>query len=111
MCIPREPILRLNFRKSQISMGIISGEQAGKLLRNGAVWYIVYLVNQPKDKARVEQVPKVKEFLDVFPQKLDTLPPNREVEFVVDLLLGVNPISKTSSQIAPVELQELKVQL
>ena len=48
LCILEEPILKLNFKKSQESLGLISGEHAGKLLRKGAVGYLGYLVNQPK---------------------------------------------------------------
>ena len=53
----------------------------------------------------------VKEFLDVFPEKLDTVPPTREVEFKIDLLLGLAPISRTPYRMAPAELKELKDQL
>ena len=47
----------------------------------------------------------------MFPEKLDVLPPDRDVEFTVDLVPGVAPISKTPYRMAPAELQELKVQL
>ena len=53
----------------------------------------------------------VKEYSDIFPEKLDTAPPNREVEFRVELLSGVGPILKSPYRMAPVELQELKLQL
>ena len=53
----------------------------------------------------------VKEFLDIFPEKLEVLPPDREVEFTVDLIPRVAPISKTPYRMAPAELQELKIQL
>jgi hypothetical protein len=36
----------------------------------------------------------VREFLDVFPEELPGMPPDREVEFVIDLLPGTAPISK-----------------
>ena len=92
-------------------MGLVSGEKARKLLWKGAVGYLAYIVNQPKDKAQLEQVPIVREFLDVCPEELVTLPPEREVEFVVELLPEAAPISKTSYRMAPAELQELKSQL
>ena len=60
-------------------------------------------MNQPSDKSQVEQVPVVKEYTDVFPKKLDTTPPNREVEFGVELLSGVGPISKSPYRMAPIE--------
>ena len=51
------------------------------------------------------------EYLDVFPEKLDSAPPSREVEVRVELILGVSPILKTPYRMAPAELQELKTQL
>ena len=110
-CIPGEPVLNLNFHRILGQLNLISGAQAGKLLRKRAIGYFVYLVNQPSDKSQVEQVPVVKEYTDVFPEKLDIAPPNREVEFGVELLSGVGPISKSPYRMAPIELQELKLQL
>ena len=51
------------------------------------------------------------EFFDVFPDELPGLPPAREVEFAIDLQPGVSPISMAPHRMAPIELQELKVQL
>ncbi|WP_457833268.1 hypothetical protein, partial [Staphylococcus aureus] len=53
----------------------------------------------------------VSEFPDVFPEELLGLPPEREVEFFIDLKLGTKPISKIPYRMAPIELQELKTQL
>jgi hypothetical protein len=36
----------------------------------------------------------VKDFPDVFPEELPEMPPDREVEFVIDILPGTAPISK-----------------
>ena len=68
--IPGETVIRLNFKRTQKTLGIVSGEQTRKLLKKIAVGYIVYLVNQSNDKAQVEQVPMTKKFLDVFPEEL-----------------------------------------
>ena len=51
------------------------------------------------------------EYEDVFPDELLGLPPNRDVDFVIELHLGMLPISMTPHKMAPVELQELKVQI
>ena len=53
----------------------------------------------------------VREFLDVFPEELPGLPPEREVEFTIELLPEVAPISISPYRMAPIELKELKVQL
>nr|XP_027127768.1 uncharacterized protein LOC113743892 [Coffea arabica] len=62
-------------------------------------------------KVKLEDVPVVREFPDVFPEELKTLPPEREVEFKIDLVPGTAPISKTPYRMAPAELKELKIQL
>ena len=46
-----------------------------------------------------------------FPDELSGLPPHRDVDFGVELHPGISPISKTPHRMAPVELQELRVQL
>ena len=51
------------------------------------------------------------EYDDVFPDELPGLPPQRVVEFGIELHHGTSPISMTPHRMAPVELQELRVQL
>ena len=53
----------------------------------------------------------MREFPDVFPEDLLGLPPDREIEFSIDLLPGSSPISKAPYQMALAELRELKAQL
>ena len=55
--------------------------------------------------------PVVEEFLDVFPEDLPGLPPDRVLEFSIDVIPGTAPISKAPYRMAPVELAELKKQL
>ena len=49
--------------------------------------------------------------MDVFQEKLSRLPPHRDVDFDIELHPGTSPISMTPHRMAPVELQELRVQL
>ena len=49
--------------------------------------------------------------MDVFPDELPGLPPHRDVDFGIELHPGITPISMTPHRMAPVELQELRVQL
>jgi hypothetical protein len=53
----------------------------------------------------------VRDFPDVFPEELPGIPPEREVEFVIDLLPGTAPISKRPYRMSVEELKELKKQL
>ena len=59
----------------------------------------------------LEQVLVVCEYPDVFPEELPGIPPDREVEFDIDLLLGTQPISIPPYRMAPAELNELREQL
>ena len=49
------------------------------------------------------------EYVDVFPDELPGLPPQRVVDFDIELRPGISPISMTPHRMAPVELQELRV--
>ena len=59
----------------------------------------------------LESVPVVCEYPDVFPEDLPGIPPDREVEFVIELVPGTAPISRRPYRMAPNELVELKKQL
>ena len=53
----------------------------------------------------------VREYPDVFPDELPGLPPNRDIEFTIELQPGTSPISISPYRMALIELQELKDQL
>jgi hypothetical protein len=58
-----------------------------------------------------ESISVVEEFMDVFPEELPGMPPEREVEFYIDLIPGTTPIAKRPYHMAPTELAELKLQI
>jgi hypothetical protein len=67
-------------------------------------------VNQLNDGANKEdQV--VEEFFDVFPEELLGMPPNRDIEFIIELLPGTAPIAKSPYRMGVDELEELKKQI
>ena len=59
----------------------------------------------------IANIPVVCEFLDMFLDELAGLPPDRDVEFKIELLRGTTPISQRPYRMPPNELAELKVQL
>ena len=59
----------------------------------------------------IEDILVVCEFPDVFTDDLPGLPPDREVEFKIELILGMAPISRRPYRMPPNELAELKIQL
>lgn len=62
-------------------------------------------------KLELMQISIVNEFPNVFPDELPGMPPDRELDFLIDLVLGPAPISKALYRMALVELKELKGQL
>ncbi|XP_050897961.1 uncharacterized protein LOC127104858 [Lathyrus oleraceus] len=72
---------------------------------------LLALTKESSDNLNVTQIPIVCEFPEVFPEDVSTLPPEREVEFSIDLVPGTAPISVSPYRLAPLELTELKNQL
>jgi hypothetical protein len=59
----------------------------------------------------ISDIPVVCEFSDVFPDDLPGLPPDRDVEFAIELIPGTAPISRRPCRMPPNKLAELKVQI
>ena len=63
------------------------------MLRKGCQGYLAYMVETGKEGIVMDQIPIVREFSNVFPDDIVGLPPDREVEFTIDLIPGAEPIS------------------
>jgi hypothetical protein len=64
-----------------------------------------------KETNLIEDIRIVLEFLDVFPEELRVMPPERKVEFAIELIPGTAPISKRAYRVSGPELVELKKQI
>jgi hypothetical protein len=84
---------------------------AQQLLRKGCCSYLAMIRDVNDTPMKLEHVPIVCEYPDVFPEDLPGLPPDREIEFNIDLLPDTQPISIPPYRMAPAELKELKKQL
>ncbi|KAH0710411.1 hypothetical protein KY284_011838 [Solanum tuberosum] len=73
--------------------------------------FILYLKTRNAEVPPIQSVPVVKEFPEVFPDDLPGVPPEREIDFGIDLLPDTRPICIPPYRMAPVELKELKEQL
>ncbi|GKC22512.1 hypothetical protein Tco_1024662, partial [Tanacetum coccineum] len=60
---------------------------------------------------RLEDVPIVRDFLEVFPENLPGIPLARQVEFQIDLVPGAAPVPRAPYRLAPSEMKELSEQL
>jgi hypothetical protein len=59
----------------------------------------------------VKKILVVCEYADVFPDELLRMPPDRDIEFAIELQLGMTPISKRPYRMPPAKLADLKKQL
>ncbi|XXG85952.1 hypothetical protein AAC387_Pa11g0946 [Persea americana] len=89
---------------------LISALKAERLMHSGCEGYIAFISEQ-KPEQKLEHIPVVCEFPDVFPDEVPGLPPAREVDFTIELVPGTAPISKAPYRMAPSELYELKKQI
>ena len=81
------------------------------LLQKGCKGYLAHVVDTRSSEVRLEDVPIVRDFLDVFPDNLSGLPPEREIDFPIDLVPGTALISLPPYRMVSAELKELKTQL
>ncbi|GKC69377.1 reverse transcriptase domain-containing protein [Tanacetum coccineum] len=72
---------------------------------------IIRVMEKKSDKKRLEDIPVVREFLEVFPEDLPGLPLVRQVEFQIDLIPRAAPIARAPYGLDPSEMQELFDQL
>ncbi|GJW77552.1 putative reverse transcriptase domain-containing protein [Tanacetum coccineum] len=72
---------------------------------------IIRVMEKKSDEKRLEDIPVVREFPEVFPEDLPGLPPVRQVEFQIDLIPGAAPVARAPYRLAPSEMQELSNQL
>ncbi|GJW80984.1 putative reverse transcriptase domain-containing protein [Tanacetum coccineum] len=89
---------------------IICDEKVIHIPINGET-LIIRVMEKKSDEKRLEDIPVVREFLEVFPENLPGLPPVRQVEFQIDLIPGAAPVARTPYRLAPSEMQELSNQL
>ncbi|GJV12450.1 reverse transcriptase domain-containing protein [Tanacetum coccineum] len=72
---------------------------------------VVIVMEKKTDEKRLEDIPVVREFPEVFPKDLPNLPPVRQVEFQIDLIPRAAPVARAPYRLAPSEMQELSNQL
>ncbi|XP_076938849.1 uncharacterized protein LOC143607199 [Bidens hawaiensis] len=107
---PNSKIIRIIGDKEAEKVGIISKVKASRCLSKECLAFMAFVTKEPEPK-KIEEVPVVSEFKDVFPDELLGIPPDREVEFKIDLVQGTSPIAKSPYRLAPTEMKELKKQL
>ncbi|GJV48465.1 putative reverse transcriptase domain-containing protein [Tanacetum coccineum] len=69
------------------------------------------LMNVKVDEPKMGDISVVRDLVDVFPEDLSGLPPQRQVEFRIDLIPGATPVAESPYRLAPSKMQKLSGQL
>ena len=101
----------VTFKGPKQSKKFLTILQAKKLLRRGCEAYLAHVMDNQKEVCNLEGVLVVNEFPDVFPDELPGLPPNKEIEFAIELAPETEPISKAPYCMALVEMKKLANQM
>ncbi|GJU43876.1 putative reverse transcriptase domain-containing protein [Tanacetum coccineum] len=98
-------------RGNETRLNIISCTKTQKYLLKGCPIFLAYVTMKKaegkSEEKQLEDVPIVREFPDVFPEDLPSLPPTQQVEFQIDLVPGAAPVARAPYRLAPSEMKEL----
>ncbi|GJR36874.1 putative reverse transcriptase domain-containing protein [Tanacetum coccineum] len=100
--------------KSESRLKVISSIRMQKYIDQGCQVFLIQMMNEEKTEIpdkRIEDVPVVRDFPEVFLEDLPGLPPTRQVEFHIELIPGAAPIARAPYRLAPAEMKELAEQL
>ncbi|XP_027343110.1 uncharacterized protein LOC113855679 [Abrus precatorius] len=107
----------LDYREKTLIFGATMAE-VPRLMSQGA-WentvnaktFMVMFLMEVESVVELEYIPMVRDFLEVFPKDVFELPPEREIEFAIDLIPRTSPIFVAPYRMSPVELAEVKKQV
>ena len=110
-CRPGEIEVVFYGLQKTLPKSIMTAMKASKMLRKSYKGYLAYTVEVRDSGSRLEDISIVREFPDLFPKDLLGIPPDREIDFQIELAPGTKPISKAPYRMTSLELKELKVQM
>ncbi|XP_055960628.1 uncharacterized protein LOC126668448 [Mercurialis annua] len=109
--IPGDLPFSFQGEKAETPKNLISAIKAKRMMSKGCQAFLAVVRDMDAEVGSMNTVPIVNEFTDVFPEELPGLPPDRDIEFCIDVVPGTGPISIPPYRMAPAELKELKEQL
>jgi len=101
---------RLLFSNSE-ELELVSSQRVMKEIQEGAQCFMIFTHLEVEKEEGTSVIPVVHEFEDVFSGEVSGLPPSREVEFSIDLVLETGPMSMAPYRMVLAELVELKSQI
>ncbi|KAH0776371.1 hypothetical protein KY290_007782 [Solanum tuberosum] len=108
---PNESVLEWSNSSAVPKGRFISYLKARMLVLKGCIYHLVRVNDSSVEVPHIQSVPIVKEFPEVFPDDLPGVPPEREIDFSIDIIPDTRLISIPPYRMAPAELKELKQQL
>ncbi|MCI34406.1 cellular nucleic acid-binding protein, partial [Trifolium medium] len=99
------------FPKPEEDSQLMNTKEVKESLKDHAEIFAMFASLKLESGVKMEEFPVVCEFPDVFPEDESDVPPEREVEFTIDLVPGTSPISMAPHRMSASELKELKKQL
>jgi hypothetical protein len=89
----------------------VSTFQLNKSYRKGCQVFVVHMEDTPKDKvSNVEDYRVLKEFADVYKEILG-FPPKRDIDFSINMIPGVSPVSKTPYRMSTTDMKEFHMKI
>ena len=98
---PRNPEFVYHGSKPLKSVKFISAMKARTLISHGCQGFLASVKDKTVESPKIENLPVICEFSDVFLDELPGIPPAREVEFSIELIPGAEPISKAPYRMVP----------
>ncbi|GJT90576.1 putative reverse transcriptase domain-containing protein [Tanacetum coccineum] len=102
-------------RGNETHLNIISCTKMQKNMLKGCPIFLAHVTTKEtedkSEKKRLEDIPIVRDFPEVFPEDLPGLPPTRQVEFQIILIPGAAPVARAPYRLAPSKMKELSDQL
>jgi hypothetical protein len=89
----------------------LSTKQLKQLERDGILMFSLMAFLSIENQEKIDRLRVVCEFPEVFPDEIPDVPPEREVEFSIELVPGTKPVSMAPYRMSASELAELKKQL
>ncbi|KAI5350323.1 hypothetical protein L3X38_003214 [Prunus dulcis] len=100
---PGQPKFTFCGERTALPTFLISAITAKRILKKGCEGYLVHIIDSREITLYLEDILVVCDFPDVFPDDLPGLPPERKIEFTIELLPGTNPIYQTPYMMAPAD--------
>ncbi|GJV82171.1 putative reverse transcriptase domain-containing protein [Tanacetum coccineum] len=100
--------------RNESRLEVISSIRTKRYIEKGCQVFIHQVTEKEEaeiPKKRIEDVPVVRDFPEVFPEDLPGLPPTRQVEFHIQLIPGAAPVARAPYHLAPTEMKELAEEL